>query len=434
MMKPGERHLTSFYLMIAVGGAVGGIFAALIAPWIFNGYWEFNLAIWASAALVLIVVMRDRGSWIHQRHPVTAMLLLAGASLIAELIGVASIADIVRRVGEPSHLIRGIVAVGLISAVAFQRHSTLATRWPGAVIQACAFAALWVVGGVLLVDVSANLASSVVATRNFYGALAVYSVDAKNTEGHYYMLRHGQIVHGEQFTAADKRYQPTTYYGTESGIGLVMRFHPRRLSREAQDQTLSVGAIGLGVGTIAAYGRWGDYFRFYEINPAVTRIANSADGVFSYLRDSRARIEVIAGDARLSMEREVAGGASNSFDVLVVDAFSGDAIPVHLLTLEAVEIYLRLLKPDGVLAIHITNRYLDLQPVVSEIARRFNLRAGMVRGVAGPLVKPSEWILLARSGSVLEQPDIAAKLKPLDSPHKVRAWTDDYSNLFQILK
>ncbi|HYL59218.1 MAG TPA: fused MFS/spermidine synthase [Candidatus Acidoferrales bacterium] len=432
MMKPDERHLTSFYLMIAVGGAVGGIFAALIAPAIFNGYWEFNLAIWASAVLILAVVMRDRDSWIHERHPAVAIAVLAAASLIPEMIGVASFSDIARRVGEPSHLLRGVVAVGLISAVAFQRSSTLATRWPGAVIQACAAAALVVVTGVLLVEVGANLTHSVVATRNFYGALAVYSVDSKDVEGHYYMLRHGQTVHGEQYSAADKRYHPTTYYGAESGIGLVMRFHPRRRSRVASDQTLKVGAIGLGVGTIAAYGQSGDYFRFYEINPAVTRIALST--YFSYLRDSHAEIEIVPGDARLSMEREISSGTPNSFDVLVVDAFSGDAIPVHLLTLEAAEIYLRQLKPDGVLAIHISNRYLDLQPVVAQIAERFNLRAGLVRGAAGALVKPSEWILLARNGSVLEQPEIAAHLEPLKASRKVRAWTDDYSNLFQILK
>ena len=129
------------------------------------------------------------------------------------------------------------------------------------------------IGGALIVDIEGNRANSLIASRNFYGTLAVYSVDSQNPEDHYYMLRHGQIIHGEQYSAADKRYQPTTYYGPESAIGLVMLNHPRRFARNPRDRSLRVGAIGLGVGTIAAYGLAGDYIRFYEINPAVTKIA-----------------------------------------------------------------------------------------------------------------------------------------------------------------
>ena len=152
------------------------------------------------------------------------------------------------------------------------------------------------------------------------------------------------------------------------------------------------------------------------------------------MRDSRARIEIVPGDARLSMERELASGDAPAFDVLVLDAFSGDAIPVHLLTLEAIEIYLRALKPDGVLAIHVTNRYLDLQPVVREIADHFELKSGRVHQSGGTLVKPSDWIILARNNSVVGSAEIAGRLEPLDSRRRVRLWTDDYSNLFQILK
>jgi spermidine synthase len=214
---------------------------------------------------------------------------------------------------------------------------------------------------------------------------------------------------------------------------LTMLNHPRRFARNPHDRALRVGAIGLGVGTIAAYGLHGDYIRFYEINPAVTKIADES-GYFTYLRDSRARIEIVPGDARLSMERELANGNSQSFDVLVLDAFSGDAIPAHLLTLEAFEVYLRELNPDGVIAIHVTNRYLDLQPVVQAIANHLGLQSGRIHQSAGPLVKPSDWIMLARNNSVLGQAAFAASLKPLHSQRKVRLWTDDYSNLFQILK
>jgi hypothetical protein len=301
-------------------------------------------------------------------------------------------------------------------------------------VQACAILGLLVIGGVLLVDIEGNRANNLIASRNFYGTLAVYSVDSQKPEGHYYMLRHGQIIHGEQYSAADERYQPTTYYGPDSGVGLILLHHPRRLARIPRDRSLRVGAIGLGVGTIAAYGMSGDYIRFYEINPAVTKIATDENGYFTYLRDSRAGIEIVPGDARLSMERELANGNPQGFDVLVLDAFAGDAIPVHLLTIEAIEILLRELNLDGVLAIHVTNRYLDLQPVVQEIANHFGLESGRVHQSGGPLVKPSDWIVLARNNSVLGRAGVTNRLEPLDSRRRVRLWTDDYSNLFQILK
>jgi hypothetical protein len=142
----------------------------------------------------------------------------------------------------------------------------------------------------------------------------------------------------------------------------------------------------------------------------------------------------VPGDARLSMESELANGNHRTFDVLVLDAFAGDAIPVHLLTIEAIEIYLRELSPDGVLAIHVTNRYLDLQPVVQQIAKHFGLKSGLVHQSGGSLVKPSDWIILARNNTVLSQAGFASKLEPLDSRRSVRLWTDDYSNLFQILR
>ncbi len=431
-LKPHERYLTSFYLMVAIGGALGGVFVVAIAPWLFTGLWEFHLAIWTSLLLLFVVLLRDPSSWIHERRPVLAIALMSGALLLPELIGATLNAGTVHR--ATPHLLPGFVALGLMSAVAFQKHSQRARRWPGSILQACAFLGLLVIGGVLVVNIEGNRANSLVASRNFYGTLCVYSVDSQNPEGHYYMLRHGQIIHGEQYSAADKRREPTTYYGRDSAIGLTLLNHPRRFARSPGDRALRVGAIGLGVGTIAAYGLPGDYFRFYEINPAVTKIAMDENGYFTYLRDSRARIDIVPGDARLSMERELANGIPQSFDVLVLDAFSGDAIPVHLLTVEAFELYLRELTPDGILAIHVTNRYLDLQPVVQEIANHFKLTSGRIHQSIGPLVKPSDWIVLARNNSILGQAAFTGRLQPLDSQRKVRLWTDDYSNLFQILK
>ena len=431
-LKPPERYLTSFYLMVAIGGALGGIFVVAIAPWIFTGYWEFHLAIWASILMLAIVLMRDPDSWIHERRPVVAMALLSGAIVLPELIGASYTVAAIHRVAP--RLVPGFIAVGLMSAVAFQRNSHLARRWPGSIVQACTVLGLLVVGGVLIVNIEGNRANTVIASRNFYGTLAVYSVDSQNAEGHYYMLRHGQIIHGEQYSAADKRDLPTTYYGPDSGVGLVMRNHPRRFTADPRNRALRVGAIGLGVGTIAAYGEPGDYLRFYEINPAVIKIATDENSYFSYLRDSRARVDVVPGDARLSMERELANGNSQAFDVMVLDAFAGDAIPVHLLTIEAFAIYLRELNADGVMAIHVTNRYLDLQPVIGEVAQHFGLTAARVHQPGGSLVKPSDWIILARNNAILDRPELTSKLQPLDSGKRVRLWTDDYSNLFQILR
>src|SRR5258707_9308871 len=254
--------------MVAIGGASGGVFVVAIAPLLFTGFWEFHFAIWTSLLIVFIVLMRDPTSWIYERRPIVAMTLLSGALVLPELIGATFSAELVDR--TLPHLWPGFIAVGLMSAVACQKHSRLATRWPGSILQACAVLGLFVIGGVLIVDIEGNRANSLIATRNFYGALCVYSVDTQNPEGHYYMLRHGQIIHGEQYSAADKRREPTTYYGRDSGIGLTMLNHPRRFARDPQDRALRVGAIGLRAGTIAASGQHGDYIRFYEINPAAT--------------------------------------------------------------------------------------------------------------------------------------------------------------------
>jgi hypothetical protein len=426
-LKPAERHLTSFYLMVAVGGALGGILAAVVAPKVFTGYWEFHFAIWASALMLFIIVIKDSQSWIHERRPVTAMVLVAGALSLPQLLGDESIADAMHRLDSRHQLLAIVVALGLLAVAAFRKDSILTRKRPGLMVQGGVIAGLIVVAGVLLVSIAANLVTSSLVTRNFYGALAVYSLDNDDPQKHNFKLRHGRIVHGIQYTAPDKIHLPLAYYGPNSGLGLLMAHLPR-------DRAIRVGVIGLGIGTVAAYGRAGDYIRFYEINPAVTKIATDPNGFFTYLRDSSAKVEIIPGDARLSMEREVAGNNSQGFDVLVVDAFAGDAIPVHLLTVEAIEIYLRELNPNGVLAIHISNRYLDLRPVVHEFAERFTLRSGWVHAEGGPTSQPSDWILLARSNEVLGQPEISNHLQSLDSQRKVRLWTDDYSNLFQILK
>jgi hypothetical protein len=433
-LKPNERYLTSFYLMVAVGGALGGIFAALIAPRIFTGYWEFHLAIWTSALVLCIVAMRDRESWIHERRPLTALALLTGALLLPQLLGHESLAGAMRALGNRNQALGTFVAFGLIAAVAFRRDSIVTSKRPGLIVQAGVVAGLIVVGGVLLVSIGANLITSSFTTRNFYGALSVYSLSKDDPAKHNFKLRHGRIVHGIQYTALNKRAVPVSYYSRDSGLGLLMAHLPRRSAPNPHDRSIRMGVIGLGIGTVVAYGQPDDRIRFYEINPAVTKVATDPNGFFTYLRDTPAKVDIIPGDARLSMEREVANGDLQRFDVLVVDAFAGDAIPVHLLTTEAIEIYLRELNPNGVIAIHISNRYLDLRPVVHELAERFKLHSGWVHAPDGPLAQQSDWILLDRNGEVLGQPEVASKLQSLDTQRKVRLWTDDYSNLFQILR
>ncbi len=211
--------------------------------------------------------------------------------------------------------------------------------------------------------------------------------------------------------------------------------HPYRHAAGGVQHPLRVGVVGLGVGTIAAYGRPGDYIRFYEINPAIIKVAAHPNGYFSFLRDSRARVDIVAGDGRLSMEREAASGRVQRFDILVIDAFSGDSIPVHLLTREAFAVYLSELAGDGVLALHITNGYLDLRPVIKQLASHYNLFGGWAHSDStGRLTAASDWVLLARNTRVIGQPAIAAKLKPLNATPGVRMWTDGYSNLFQVLR
>jgi spermidine synthase len=230
------------------------------------------------------------------------------------------------------------------------------------------------------------------------------------------------VKHGSQtFLPPARRKEPTTYYGPDSGAGLALRLcceGPKR-----------VGVVGLGAGTLAAYGRRGDEFRFYEINPQVTQLANS---LFTFLRESPARIEVTPGDARLSLEREPA----QVFDVLAVDAFSGDAIPVHLLTREAFALYLRHLKPTGIIALHISNQYLDLAPVAQQIASSHGYPAVSVHsaGDSERSLSQATWVLATRNEAFLARPEIRRAARPIRTQPALRVWTDDYNNLFQVIK
>lgn len=199
---------------------------------------------------------------------------------------------------------------------------------------------------------------------------------------------------------------------------------------------MRVGVLGLGIGTLAAYGLPGDVYRFYEINPVVIQLAEGEGGYFTYLHDSSAKIEIVPGDARISLEQEIKEGDQQNYDILVLDVFSSDAIPVHLLDKESFDAYLQHLKPDGILAIHITNSYLDLIPVVWTLADHFDLSRVVVDDPGDyDTHSRSIWMLLSQDPHRLEIPEIQSRAKNLDGyTSEVRLWTDDYSNLFQILK
>ena len=263
-----------------------------------------------------------------------------------------------------------------------------------------------------------------VATRSFYGVLRVKEFGVPGDESHLRRLVHGAIMHGEQYLHDSQRRMLTTYYHENSGIGAAIRSLGEAPAR--------VGVVGLGTGTIAAYGRAGDVYRFYEIDARVMSVALHQ---FTYLGDSAAKVELALGDARLVLERE----PPRRFDVLAVDAFSSDAIPVHLITREALEVYLRHVKPDGIVAFHVSNRFLDLVPVVARLARSQGVHAVLVRDdpedEEGSNRSRTDWVLVSRDAATLKRKSIAERgaVEAEDRP-EWRTWTDDYSNLIQILK
>ena len=259
--------------------------------------------------------------------------------------------------------------------------------------------------------------------RGFYGVVRVKEYGEAGTSYHVRRLVHGVIMHGEQNMVEAERRKPTTYYEETSGVAKAIE------ARKALGP-VRVGVIGLGAGTLAAYGRRGDVVRFYDINPQVIEMAKRD---FTFIADSEARIEIALGDARLTLEREKPQG----FDVLAVDAFSSDAIPVHLITREALGVYLRHMKPDGIVAFHVSNRFLDLIPVVARLALEHGAYVTLIadKGKDEEDKTTSDWVLVSRSKSALEAEAIKAA-SPLEIDDQVgwRTWTDDYSNLVQILK
>jgi spermidine synthase len=266
-----------------------------------------------------------------------------------------------------------------------------------------------------------DLKSYRLTVRNFYGALKVRDDDVGGEFAERNLL-HGTINHGNQLLSESKRYTTTSYYGENSGLGRAIRALQER-------GPVRIGSIGLGAGVTTNYGRAGDYLRVYEINPLVEKIAQTE---FTFFPHSAADKKIMMGDARLVLEAQ----ESQQFDILAVDAFSSDAIPIHLLTREALALYFRHLKPNGVLALHISNRYLDLAPVCAAGAKFFNKKATVVAddGEGGSYLNSSTWVLVTSDTTLLDSATFqGANTYPAALPEKFRPWTDDYSNIVQIL-
>lgn len=372
-LRPASRYLTSFYLMVAAGGAFGGFLVTVVAPRFLNGFWEYHFGVLATTLLVLWILFKDPSADPGYRRPV---------------------------------YVWGVLGV-------------LCLSWG-------------LLAGALGRNIRESLERNVEMTRNFFGVLRVQDIYPNDPLDHELSLVHGRIEHGSQYQDPSKRRLAVTYYGPDSGLGLALRLHPNRLL----GTPMRVGVIGLGAGTTAALGRIGDVFRFYEINPEVIRLS---DKYFTYRKDTQATTDVTLGDARISLERERARGHSEQFDVIVIDAFSSDAIPVHLITRECYETFRYHLKPDGILAYHITSRYFDLSPVVRNLvvpgpgpsmqAYWFYDPGSSVDGTYR-----TDWVLVTANSEFLRHPAVSDRITPwTHAVPKPIVWTDDYSNLVGVL-
>ena len=280
----------------------------------------------------------------------------------------------------------------------------------------------------LLRHARAELDGALLARRSFHGALSVYE-QRDNGIPVYRRLYHGNICHGDQSFRASNRGRPGSYYGPDTGVGLGLNLHPARERGE-----MHIGAIGLGTGTLAAFGEAGDRMKFYEIDPLVEEIARHQ---FRYLADSRARVDVVLGDARVALRAEAEEGLEHRLDALVVDAFSGDSIPVHLVTREAFDLYWKHLAEDGALIFHTTNRYLELSPVIAALSNERGLRAVVIErdGMEGnESMFWSEWVVVTRNRALLHSLDqLGHSPLPEDTIDPAAAWSDDRTRLLATM-
>ena len=359
--RPAASDLTRFYLMISLGGALGGIFAGLVAPRVFDSVYEFPLALCGVCVAALLAAWTrprpdGRRRWV--------LCTLAAAAVLA-------------------------TAYWDLAFVRFLRSDVILMQ------------------------------------RNFYGTLRVREVG----EGDQQVRRliHGVILHGEQPTRAADRMEPGSYYARSSGVGLAIQ------AAQQRRPAIRLGVIGLGTGTLSAYGRAADTVRFYELDPDVVAIARRE---FTYLTSTPATVQIALGDARLSLQQELDGGQNQRFDVLAVDAFSSDSIPVHLLTRQAIQMYTRCMADGGIIAVHISNRFLDLKPVLANLAADLGLNARLVDDDPDDESRASrsDWVLIAARRDAFEPAPFAGRVEALSPDPRVGLWTDQFNNLLAIVK
>lgn len=380
-MRPHPRHLTLFYISLSLGGLAGSVFVILLAPKLFNSFYEFHIGLFASG-LVLVATFRAE-RW--------------------------------RRLG-PARLRRRIAGTAAVGGAAL----ALAAGIPWAL------SALGIKNEEVLVS-----------HRDFYGVLKVTRENGYDNGDPLLVFTNGNTTHGFQFLTPEKRREPVGYYERPSGVGMAFHLHPR----QKEGKPLRVGVIGLGAGALAAYAKEKDIFDFYEINPTVNDIAREQ---FTYLGDAESRgasVNVVLGDARLALEKSLDEFGPRKYDILVVDAFSSDSVPVHLVTREAMKLYQHHLNPDGILALHVSNRYLDLSPVVFASEDSIGLEMfKVVHAGTNPEILPrdgpiqSEWILGSRNTGFLEHPYVARVRREAEGDHGEILWTDNFSSLFDVLR
>jgi hypothetical protein len=318
-----------------------------------------------------------------------------------------------------------IFAVNCDMAISFWATTALALliTWPDGWAQRLLWStATLLLFGLVLMLHTVYSRGSMIETRSFYGSLRVDQTHTLPQSLTVRTLLNGAVRHGSQWLAPEFQRTATTYYAEDSGIGLALEYC-------CEGRTRNIGVIGLGVGTLAAYGRVGDQIRFYEINPQVRPIA---DQLFTYLRDSPARISFVAGDARVSLSKET----PQQFDVLAIDAFTGDAIPLHLLTSEALALYERHLAPNGILAFHVSSQYLNLAPQIERLASSAGIQAKIINSPPDSArgVFAATWVLVSRDEAFFADPRVSVSAKSIPDRPELRVWTDDYSSLLPLLR
>ena len=408
--RPSPEHLTDFYLCMSVGGVLGGLFSAVLAPLIFNTVAEYPLELMLACLVgppLRRKLKRSNDSLLNLGLPIVAGVMVA-IGVIYLLPSKAAEDDIV---GDPSWAVIGLTAwLGVLAygAVTFFTDRPLLFGLS--------------LGSVLLAGYAGTGAAGnlVYQKRTFFGVLRVTTDQRAN----FRKLFHGTTLHGAQSLDPERRDEPLAYYHREGPLGRLFA------SREKEKDARPIAVVGLGIGTIAAYGRPGQEMDFYDIDAEVVHIAEN-EQYFTFLRDSPARTHIILGDGRLSLAR----ATDKHYGTIILDAFSSDAIPVHLLTREAVRnVYLHKLADNGLLLFHISNRYLDLQPVLADVARD----AGLVCRVSSDLGNwdigkaPSIWVVMARSPRDLSFLD--ERWKNLEGRPDRTVWTDDFSNVVRIVR